>query len=118
MYKSDHTSVNEPNDTSPSQVITVGDNIIDGFNVRFYFLWVTIGFLIYIVICNIIYYWVTDYFTNDKFGKLQYSDWDHQFKLICNHHFPKIIDNAILACTYVTFGYGCYIFTIYRLSIL
>ena len=81
-------------------------------------MWVSFAFLSYMVLCNIIYYYTNSYFKNNEGGKQKYSNWAEQYKIACGNSMPNLTDIAILACNYVVFGYGCYVFTIYRLKIL
>jgi len=89
---------------------THGTDDGEDFEPRKYVILATIVVVVYIVGCNIMYFFVNRYFKDH--GSNRTEAWNEIFEQKCHSKLPNLTDNAILACSYVTFCYGCYVFTL------
>ena len=92
------------------------------FDPKPYAIKATIAFVLYMLASNIAYYFTNNFFENTEKGQnliKQYKKaWIDNKCDIMKGELESMPVNGLFACSYVCFGYGAYIFTLYRLKIL
>ena len=94
----------------------------EDFNPKPYAIKATVAFVSYMILSNITYIRTRNYFESAP-GLQQMQGYKQAY--IDNHcvtnkggQLQNMSVNGLFACSYVCFGYGAYIFTLYRLKIL